>query len=57
METNVLAYVVRTGYEIKTWIYAEESESTDIIKDRAISKFKEVGVEVLPSDLIDWEWY
>jgi hypothetical protein len=57
LKPNLIVYLMREGYEIKTWIYADEKEPEQVIEERAYAKFKEVGVEVLPNDSLDWQWF
>lgn len=56
-ETNVIAYVVREDYEIKTWIYAEHEETNEQLEVKARAKFKEAGVLITDNDTFDFENY
>lgn len=55
MEFNTIVYIVREGYEIKTWLNVPNGTSDEEIEKMAIEKFKSVGVEVKEDDTFEYE--
>lgn len=55
MKNNTIVFIVRNGYEIKTWIHVkEDSDITEMI-DIAKKRFSEVGVQFTESDNFEFE--
>ncbi|WP_179865732.1 hypothetical protein [Bacillus pseudomycoides] len=55
MDFNIIAFIVREGYEIKTWLNVESDISDEELKIIALEKFSSLGVEVKENDFFQFE--
>ena len=56
-ELNTIAFIVREGYEIKTWLYVSEDERTEVTEQRVKDQFISLGVEVKDDDMFDYDGF
>lgn len=58
-EFNVIVYLVKDEYEIKTWLKVDNYSETpdDVLDKMAIDKFKRLGVEINKNDSLDFEQF
>jgi len=54
-ELNTIAFIVREGYEIKTWLYVSEDECAEVTEQRVKDQFLNLGVEVKDDDIFDYD--
>lgn len=54
---NLIVYVVRDGYEIKTWLCVKPDIKNDEIIKEAREEFERVGVKLEEDDIFDWQWF
>lgn len=53
---DLIIYVVREGYEIKTWLYnVPKNASDEEIEKLARAEYKRVGVELSENETFSWE--